>query len=168
MSKRLIALLAAVMALAVIAAGCGSSDDDSTDTVAVDATVTKAELIKQGDTICKQGNEEIEEGYEAFQEENNIPDGQEPSDEQGVEIVEQVIVPNLKTQSELIRGIGAPEGDEDKIEAMLDSLDDGDRRSRRRPGIPLQRRHRSVYRRQSEGTGIRLLGVRRRLIACRS
>lgn len=122
MSKRLIALLIAAMALAAIAAGCGSSDD-STDTVEVDVNVTKAQLIEQGDTICKQGNEEIEEGFEAFQEDHDIPDGQEPSDEQGVEIVEQVIVPNLKTQSELIRGVGTPEGDEEEIEAMLDSLD---------------------------------------------
>jgi hypothetical protein len=123
LSKRLIVLLAAFVALAAIAAGCGSSDDNSTDTVEVDVTVTKAELIKQGDTICKQGNTEIEEGFEQYADENNIPKDKEPSDEQGVEIVETVIVPNLKTQSELIRGIGAPEGDEEQIEEMLDSLD---------------------------------------------
>ncbi len=122
MSKRLIAMLAAAMAIAAIAAGCGSSDDSS-GTTDVTVAVTKTELIKQGDTICKQGNEEIEQGFEKYAKENNIPDGKEPSDEQGVEIVETVIVPNLKTQSELIRGIGAPEGDEEQIEAMLDSLD---------------------------------------------
>lgn len=122
MSKRFIALLAAVVAVAAIAAGCGSSDDGS-DTTEVTVTLTKDELIAQGDAICKQGNEEIEEGFESYAEENNIPDGKEPSDAQGVEIVEQVIVPNLKTQSELIRGIGSPEGDEEEIGEMLDSLD---------------------------------------------
>jgi hypothetical protein len=125
LSKRFIALLAGVLALALVAAGCGSSDDSSTDTVDVSVTVTKAQLIKQGDTVCKQGNEEIEEGFERFQDENNIPDGKEPSDAEGVEIVEQIIVPNLKTQSELIRGIGSPEGDEEQIGEMLDSLDAG-------------------------------------------
>ncbi len=124
MSKRLLVLLAGIVAVAAIVAGCGSSDD-STDTVDVDVTVTKAELIKQGDTICKQGNTEIEEGFEKYAEENDIPKNQEPNNAQGVEIVETIIVPNLKTQSELIRGIGAPEGDEEEIGAMLDSLDQG-------------------------------------------
>jgi hypothetical protein len=124
LSKRLIVLLAGVLALAIAVAGCGSSDDSTdTDTASVDVTITKEQLIAQGDAVCKQGNEEIEDGFDRFAEENNIPDGKEPSDAQGVEIVEQIIVPNLKTQSELIRGIGAPEGDEEEIGEMLDSLD---------------------------------------------
>lgn len=122
MSTRFTALLAAVVAALAVAAGCGSSDDGG-DTTEVAVAVTKAQLIKQGDAICKQGNEEIEEGFETYAEENDIPDGQEPSNEQGVEIVEQVLVPNLKTQSELIRGIGSPEGDEEEVGELLDSLD---------------------------------------------
>ncbi len=106
MSKRLIAVLAAVVALVALAAGCGSSDDSTTDTGSATVTITKAQLIAQGDAICKQGNEEIEEGFEQFQKENDIPKNQEPNDDQGVEIVETVIVPSIKTQSELIRGLG--------------------------------------------------------------
>jgi len=123
LSKRFTLLLAGVMALGVIAAGCGSSDD-STDTTDVTVTITKDQLIAQGDTICKQGDKEIEEGFESYAEENNIPKNKEPSDEQGVELVETVIVPSIKTQAELIRGLGTPEGDEDEVEAMLDSLDE--------------------------------------------
>jgi hypothetical protein len=123
LSKRLTLLLAGVMALGVIAAGCGSSDD-GTDTTDVTVTITKDQLIAQGDRICKQGDQEIEEGFESYAEENDIPKNQEPSDEQGVELVETVIVPSIKTQAELIRGIGIPEGDEDEVEAMLDSLDE--------------------------------------------
>lgn len=122
MSKRFIVLLASLPAIAIVAAGCGSGDD-STDTASADVTITKEQLIAQGDAICKQGNEEIEDGFERYADEKGIPDGKEPSDSQGVEIVEQIIVPNLKTQSELIRGIGAPEGDEEEIGEMLDSLD---------------------------------------------
>lgn len=125
MSKRLIVLFAGVLALAIAAAGCGSSDDSTdTDTASVDVTITKKQLIAQGDAICKQGNEEIEEGVESYAEENNIPKNQEPSDEQGVEIVETVLVPNLLTQAELIRGLGIPEGDEEQVEELLDSLDE--------------------------------------------
>jgi hypothetical protein len=125
LSKRLIVLLASALAMAIVAAGCGSSSDDDSGTTDATVSVTKEQLIKQGDTICKQGNEEIEEGFARFMKDNNVPQGKEPSDEQGVEIVETVIVPNLETQSELIRGIGIPEGDEEQVEAMLDSLDEG-------------------------------------------
>jgi hypothetical protein len=124
MSTRLIALFAGVLALAALVAGCGSSDDGTeTGDATVTVSITKDQLIKQGDAICKQGNEEIEAGFERFQEENGIPEGKEPNDAQGVEIVEAVIVPSLKTQSELIRGLGAPEGDEEEVGEMLDSLD---------------------------------------------
>lgn len=125
MSKRLIVLLAGVLALAIAAAGCGSSDDSTdTDTASADVTITKAQLIAQGDAICKQGNEEIEDGFERYAEENDIPKNQEPSNKQGVEIVETVLVPNLTTQAELIRGLGAPEGDEEEVEELVDSLDE--------------------------------------------
>jgi hypothetical protein len=122
-SKRLLVLLAGVVAALAVFAGCGSSDD-GTDTVEATVTLTKAELIKQGDQICKQGDEEIEAGFEDYAEENDIPKNQEPDNAQSVEIVETVLVPSIKTQSELIRGLGAPEGDEEQIEAMLDSLDE--------------------------------------------
>ncbi len=124
MSKRLIVLLAGVLALAIASAGCGSSDDGTDTDTASEVTITKKQLIAQGDAICKQGNEEIEDGFERYAEENDIPENQEPSDEQGVEIVETVIVPNIKTQAELIRGLGAPEGDEEQVEELVDSLDE--------------------------------------------
>ncbi len=123
MSKRLTLLLAGVMALGVIAAGCGSSDD-STGTTNVTVTITKDQLIAQGDKICKQGDKEIEEGFERYAEENNLPDNGEPNKKQGIDLVETVIVPSVKTQAELIRGLGIPEGDEDEVEAMLDGLDE--------------------------------------------
>jgi hypothetical protein len=123
-SKRLFAVLVGAVAIAAIVAGCGSSDDDSTDSGDATVTLTKEQLITQGDAICKQGDEEIEEGFEKYAEENGIAKNEEPSDAQGVEIVETVILPNITTQSELIRGLGAPEGDEEEIEAMLDSLDE--------------------------------------------
>jgi len=122
MSRR-IGLLVALVALAAVAVGCGGSDDSS-DSTSVASDLTKAQLIKQGDAICRQGNEEIEAGFEQFLEKNNVPEGQEPSDAQGVEIVNTVLVPSLKTQSELIRGLGAPEADEEQVGELLDALDE--------------------------------------------
>jgi hypothetical protein len=125
-------MLAAIVAIAAIVAGCGSSDDSS-GTTDVTVTVTKTQLIKQGDAICKQSDTEIEEGFERFAEENDIPQNQEPSNAQGVEIIETVIVPSIKTQAELIRDLGAPQGDEDQIDAMLDSLDEAVEKAEENP-----------------------------------
>jgi hypothetical protein len=119
LSKRLLAMLAGVVAIAVIAAGCGSSDDETT------TTLTKQQFIAQADAVCKKGNTEIEEGFETFAKENDIPQNQEPSDEQGKEIIETVIVPSIQEQADGIRALGAPSGDEDEISAMLDALDEG-------------------------------------------
>jgi hypothetical protein len=121
LSKRLIVLLAGVVAIAAVVAGCGSSDDDSTETT---SALTKQQFIAQADAICKQGNKEIEEGFESFAEENDIPKNQEPSNAQGKEIVETVIVPSVDSQAEGIRALGFPSGDEDEVSAMLDSLDE--------------------------------------------
>lgn len=119
MSKLLTAAVAAAV-LAALVAGCGGGGDTTDETV----TLTKAEFIKQGDAICKAGNEEIEAGFEKFAEENNLPEGKEPNQEQGVEIVETVILPSISQQGEEIRALGAPEGDEEKVDEILTSLED--------------------------------------------
>jgi maltose-binding protein MalE len=118
LSKRFIAVLVGVLALAALVAGCGSSSGDSTT-----ASLSKAEFIKQGDAICQKGNKEIETGFEAFMKENGIKG--EPSKAQGVEISETVLIPSIETQSEELRALGAPSGEEGEISAMLDALDEG-------------------------------------------
>jgi len=118
-SKLLTAAVAAAV-LAALIAGCGGGGDTTDETV----TLTKTEFIKQGDTICKEGNEEIEEGFEKFAEENNLPEGKEPDQEQSVEIVETVILPSIHQQGEEIRDLGAPEGDEEQVDEILTSLED--------------------------------------------
>ena len=117
MGTRLIAMTAGVVAIAVIAAGCGSSSNDTT------SALTKAEFISQGDAICEKGNKEIETGFEAFLKENGIKG--EPSKAQGVELSETVLIPSVKSQSEELRDLGAPSGEEGEISAMLDALDEG-------------------------------------------
>lgn len=119
MSKLLTAAVAAAV-LAALVAGCGGGDETTDESV----TLTKVEFIKQGDAICKAGNKEIEEGFEEFAEENDLPENKEPSKEQGVELVETVILPSVQQQGEELRELGAPEGDEDQVDEMLTALED--------------------------------------------
>lgn len=122
MSKRFIVLLAAVMAFAAIAAGCGSSDDSTTDTDVV--VLTKTEFIKQGDAICKQGNETLGKETEEFAEDNDV-DTENPSKEDQEEVITTVVAPALQSQADELSALGAPEGEEDTTAAIIEALEDG-------------------------------------------
>lgn len=118
MNKHLLAALAALVALGVFAAGCGGGDETTDETVAL----TKAEFIKQGDAICKKGNDQSEKEAEEFAEENDFT-LEKASDEQLEEAVAEVLVPNLNQQAEELDALGAPEGDEEKVEEIIVSLE---------------------------------------------
>lgn len=126
-------LRAAILALGVLAlagfvmAGCGSSDDSTTGSTdggeTSTASITKPELIKQGDEICKQAEDDSEAEAEEFAEENGFT-LEDASEEQLEEAVGQVLVPALDRQSEELEALGAPEGDEEQVEAIIVALED--------------------------------------------
>ncbi len=122
MSKRLIATAAGVLAIALIAAGCGSSSDNSTDST---ASLTKAEFVKQGNAICATGNKQIEAGFESFGKEHHLSENTQPTEAQAAELAETVLVPAVTTQIEGIRALGAPSGEEDQVNAILEAAEEG-------------------------------------------
>jgi hypothetical protein len=134
LSKRLIALLAGVMAIAIVAAGCGGSDDDSDTTVVV---LTKTEFITQGDAICKKGSEEIEDEANAFAEENDI-DTDKATKEEQEEVISGVLGPALQKQADEISALGAPDGEDEKVEAVIEALESGAEELEEDPGSLLE------------------------------
>lgn len=129
MNKALLAALAVLVALVV--AGCGSSDETTTDET---VTLTKAEFIKQGDAICQKGNDESEKEAEEFAEENDF-DLEKASDEQLEEAVSEVLVANLRGQLDELEALGAPEGDEEQVEEIVDSLEGATEEIEDDPGV---------------------------------
>jgi hypothetical protein len=130
LNKAFLVAVAALIALAAIVAGCGGGDDTTDETV----TLTKAEFIKQGDAICKKGNDQSEKEAEEFAEDNDFS-LEKASKEQLEEAVSEVLVPNLERQTEELDALGAPEGDEDKIEAIVVSLEDATGEIEDDPGV---------------------------------
>ncbi len=115
MSKALVLALAAFAAVAMIVAGCGGGDS-TTDS----SSLTKAEFLKQGNAICAKGNKEIQEGFEEFEKENGLQKKQ-PTEEQLTEAIETIVLPSVSDQVEGIEDLGAPSGEEAKVEAITDA-----------------------------------------------
>lgn len=120
MNKRLIALFACLVPFALIAAGCGSSDNTESTATAL----TKAEFLKQGNAICAKGNEEIEEEFETFVKKSNLKKSEEPSNAEKEEIAENILIPKIQQQIDGIRALGAPEGEEEQVEEILDAAEE--------------------------------------------
>jgi hypothetical protein len=113
LNKGLLALLAGALAVALVIAGCGSNSSSTT------ASLSKAEFVKQGNAICKAGNEEIEEGFEEFTKENNLSKTKPPSKAIQEEAAETILIPAINNQVEEIRALGTPEGDEGEVDEIL-------------------------------------------------
>jgi len=124
LSKGILASALTAILIAAIAAGCGSGDDDSSgggdETVVV---LSKAEFIEQGDEICSEATERSEEEAEEFAEENDF-DLEKATKEELEEAISDVLVPSLNQQVEELAALGAPEGDEEQVEAIITSLEE--------------------------------------------
>jgi ABC-type lipoprotein release transport system permease subunit len=106
-------LLAAAIAVAGIVAGCGGGDDSSDTTT---TSLTKAAWITKADAICQQGNQEIEQA--AKQQFGN----QKPTTAEVRDFGTGTALPNTQTQVDKIRALGAPSGDEDQVNKILDTV----------------------------------------------
>ncbi len=121
----LIAIGSVVALLAVGIAGCGGGDD-STEAETT-ASLSKSEFVKQANAICAEGNKETEAVFGSFEE-------GEPKAEAET-VIEQEFVPAVQGQIDEIGALGAPEGDEETVEEMLDLAQADLERVENAPGI---------------------------------
>lgn len=110
------ALFAATLAVGLIAAGCGGGDDESG--IATSA-FTKAEWIAQADEICSVGDRKLERDAE------QVFAGHRPPTKGALaEFGRKAVVPGVQDQVDRIRALGAPEGDEEQVEAILTAAEE--------------------------------------------
>lgn len=108
------AIAACVALFAIGVAGCGSSDDTSS-TTATAAALSKTEFLAQGNQICADGNKADNAASKA------AFSGGKPSEEELSTYVTDSLVPSIQSQIDAIRALGIPTGDEDQVNAFLDS-----------------------------------------------
>ena len=138
MSKRLIAALFGVLALALVGAGCGSSSGDSsssggTGSSESSSALTKAEFIKAADAVCKKGNETITTEAEEFAEENEI-DTEKATTKEQEEVVSEVVAPAILAQAEGISELSTPSGEEEAVEEIVEAVESGAEEAEEDPG----------------------------------
>jgi hypothetical protein len=129
MIKRALMALFACLAVAAVAAGCGgggsstsSGGESSSDS---GSAPTKAAFIKEADAVCKVADDELNVELEAFATENGITQKKQPTKAQQIQGYEDVVLPNIKQQSEELGELTPPEGDEDAVGEIVDGLDEG-------------------------------------------
>jgi hypothetical protein len=120
-SKRLVTMLAGVMALAALVGGCGSSDGSS-DGGGDEGSLTKAEFVSQADAICKKRNIDTATKYGVFYKEHEKDKASKAEEE---EMTDQVYIVNLESRLEALRGLAPPQGDAKDVTEMLDALEEG-------------------------------------------
>lgn len=99
--------VAVAMALGGIAAGCGSSNDDSTTST---AAISKADFVAQANQICKQGNAEVEQAGKQL---GNVNEAQLE------DFVANTVVPNIQKQVDGVKALGAPAGEEAQLNELI-------------------------------------------------
>jgi hypothetical protein len=114
---RLTSLGAGALAIALIFAGCGGDSSSSAN------SISKEEFIAKADAICKRGTQRMEAGLVKFL--TNGGKIQKPSQADNEKFVVTVMTPSLKREIKELRALGIPDGDEEKVEAMIASLEEG-------------------------------------------
>jgi hypothetical protein len=119
MIKKFAVVVAGLIAVTMLVAGCGGSDDESSTN-----SLTKAEFLKQGNAICRKGNAKIESEFEEFAEKHHFKENEKPSEPVLEEATETILVPAISGQVEEIRALGTPEGDEGEVDKILSGAEE--------------------------------------------
>jgi hypothetical protein len=111
-----------------IAVGCGSSGS---------APLTKAEFLKRGDAICREGKEEKDNAVLAYEEKNHLDTPLKVSKAAEEGLVTDVALPPIRTMVEELGGLGVPPGDEHDVDAIVASYEKGLEEIEKNPGEAL-------------------------------
>jgi hypothetical protein len=120
MGRGLIAL--ASVALVLLVAGCGGGDSAPEASEA-----SKAAFIKKADAICRRGYERMQDDLAPLfkNRQRALQILKHPSKADYEAVIDKVLIPNLSREVKEIRALGAPSGDEDRVEEILVAFEEG-------------------------------------------
>ena len=112
---------AIALALAAVAlAGCGADDDEGGFSPVVSDPLSKVEFLRQADEICISTESRIEAAADDL-----VAGRGDPRPAEVEKVALGVVIPALESEVAAIGALGAPEGDEDQVEAILAATEAG-------------------------------------------
>jgi hypothetical protein len=117
--------VAAILIVGLVLVACGSSNDNSTTTA-----LSKAAFLKQGNAICKKGNQQINQAAH-----KQFPKGSKPTKADFTKFTTDTAIPNVQTQIDGIKALGAPTGDEAKVNAITAAAQAGLDKTKKDPSL---------------------------------
>jgi hypothetical protein len=119
-------LVAAAVAAALLVAGCGG-DSSSAD------SISKEEFIAKADVICKKGTERMQAAIGVvLKDQRNLAKVSKADQEK---IVKTVMVPSVSREVKELRALGVPDGDDERVDAMITALEEGVETAERNPEV---------------------------------
>lgn len=120
--------MAALVALVAVS-GCGGGGDST--------SVTKAQYVKQVNALCKKEEEKrfgelMAKGQKLEEEAKGKPISTKTKEEALLSLL-----PSYEKTVEQLRSLDAPAGDEEKVEAIYDAMDEAGEKMRENPGTAL-------------------------------
>ena len=119
------AIIAGVVAIAVIAAGCGSSSDSSSggsDATTASAPMTKKQFYKEANAICAGTNQAIGEELEVVVKRVEKENGRMETPAIQTEVATDIVLPNMKIQGEELAALGGPAGEEELLTPLAEGI----------------------------------------------
>ncbi len=108
-------LALAACAVALIAAGCGDDESETTTTPSGPA-LSKSKFIAEADAICAKGSKTIDSAAANL--------GSDPTLAVVEGFVDDTVVPAVTAEIDGIRALSPPAGDEPQVEAILGAAQD--------------------------------------------
>ena len=121
MARRIAPALLAV-AIAFAAIGCGDDDEDPAST-STSSELTKAQFIREANRICKQQDGKIERASQQFFA--DAPNDREPPPQEVAQFGKKTVFPAIQDEIDRIRALGAPAGDTEEVQKMLEAAESG-------------------------------------------
>lgn len=120
--RGLFAVLIGVLAIAAIGAGCGGGGES--DATAGDQQ-SRPVFLKKGNAVCLRNWEEVKDDFNKFLKAHGGSKAAFADIDSITEYVDTVVIPNKEQLLDELRELGAPSGDEEKVDAIIAAYEEG-------------------------------------------
>jgi hypothetical protein len=110
--------VAGLLAVALLIAGCGGDSDTGTASDEAAAALSKPQFVKQANQICTQGLKEKDNAV-ASELKDLAASGGPPKPKDLKKMVEEAVLPPYGKMVDQLGQLGAPKGDEAKVEKLV-------------------------------------------------